>query len=144
MDSESDPKDQYKIDKKRLAEHKRKRNPYNKEERYRKAGEFLKDCEYLIITAGEGTILNYQPIHLDLGMSIESGIPHYLDDTQFYKDFPEYRLAAYTEALAEAVQDGNIRQIMYIPTEAGIPITEAGRFAGRGSWIRFGVQSFQC
>lgn len=46
-----------------------------------------------------------------------------------YAEFPEYRKAMYMEAMAEAVQNGNIRQMMYIPTEAGIPITEAGRFA---------------
>ena len=43
------------------------------------------------------------------------------------KEFPEYRKAEFIGAFAEALQNGTIDQIIYIPTEAGIPITEAGR-----------------
>jgi len=43
------------------------------------------------------------------------------------KEFPEYRQQEFLGAFAEALKEGNISQIMYIPTEAGIPITEAGR-----------------
>lgn len=42
-------------------------------------------------------------------------------------EFPEYRKAEFIGAFAEALQNGTIDQIIYIPTEAGIPITEAGR-----------------
>ena len=43
------------------------------------------------------------------------------------KDYPEYRLQEFLGAFAEALKEGNISQIMYIPTEANIPITEATR-----------------
>ena len=46
---------------------------------------------------------------------------------QAAKDFPEYRQQEFIGALGDALRDGNISQIMYLPTEAGIPITEAGR-----------------
>lgn len=46
---------------------------------------------------------------------------------QAAKDFPEYRQQEFIGALGDALRDGNITQIMYLPTEAGIPITEAGR-----------------
>lgn len=42
--------------------------------------------------------------------------------------YPEYRQQEFIGAFAEALKEGNIDQIYYIPTEAGIPITEAGRF----------------
>ncbi len=42
------------------------------------------------------------------------------------KEFPEYRNQMYIQAFAEALSNGDINQIMYIPTEAGIPILEAG------------------
>ena len=45
------------------------------------------------------------------------------------KDFPEYRTQEFLGAFAEALKEGNINQIMYVPTEANIPITEAGRFS---------------
>ena len=45
------------------------------------------------------------------------------------KDFPEYRQQEFIGAFAEALKEGNINQIMYVPTEANIPITEAGRFS---------------
>lgn len=45
------------------------------------------------------------------------------------KEYPEYRQQEFLGAFAEALKEGNISQIMYIPTEASIPITEAGRLA---------------
>lgn len=47
---------------------------------------------------------------------------------QATKEFPEYRQQEFVGAFAEALKEGNINQIMYVPTEANIPITEAGRF----------------
>lgn len=41
--------------------------------------------------------------------------------------YPEYRNQMYIQAFAEALQEGNIAQIIYVPTEAGIPILEANR-----------------
>lgn len=43
------------------------------------------------------------------------------------KDFPEYRTQEYYGAMAEALKEGKIQQMIYIPTEAGLPITEATR-----------------
>lgn len=43
------------------------------------------------------------------------------------KKYPEYRNQMFILAFSEALQEGNINQIMYVPTEAGIPITEATR-----------------
>ena len=43
------------------------------------------------------------------------------------KKYPEYRYQEYIGAFAEALKNGKIHQIIYIPTEAGIPILEAGR-----------------
>lgn len=43
------------------------------------------------------------------------------------KDFPEYRQQEFLGAFAEALKEGKISQIMYVPTEADIPITEASR-----------------
>jgi hypothetical protein len=40
-------------------------------------------------------------------------------------DFPEYRQQEFIGAFAEAVKDGKINQIIYVPTEANIPIIEA-------------------
>ncbi len=45
------------------------------------------------------------------------------------KNFPEYRQQIYIQAFAEALTAGTIEQIMYIPTEAGIPILEAQRLS---------------
>lgn len=42
------------------------------------------------------------------------------------KKYPEYRQQEFIGAFAEALREGNISQIMYVPTEANIPITEAG------------------
>ena len=46
---------------------------------------------------------------------------------QATKDFPEYRQQEFIGAFAEAVKEGKISQIIYVPTEANIPITEARR-----------------
>jgi hypothetical protein len=43
------------------------------------------------------------------------------------KDFPEYRLQEFLGAFAEALQNGDIEKIIYVPTEANIPIMEATR-----------------
>jgi len=48
---------------------------------------------------------------------------------QATKDFPEYRQQEFIGAFAEAVKEGKISQIIYVPTEANIPITEARRLA---------------
>ncbi len=45
------------------------------------------------------------------------------------KKYPEYRQQEFLGAFAEALKEGNINQIMYVPTEANIPITEASRLA---------------
>lgn len=44
---------------------------------------------------------------------------------QATKDFPEYRQQEFIGAFAEALQQGDIQQIIYVPTEASIPIIEA-------------------
>ena len=46
---------------------------------------------------------------------------------QASKDFPEYRTQEFIGAFGEAMQNGNIQKIIYVPTEANIPIVEAGR-----------------
>ena len=46
---------------------------------------------------------------------------------QAAKDFPEYRYQEFLGAFGEALTKGNIEKIVFIPTEANIPITEAGR-----------------
>lgn len=46
---------------------------------------------------------------------------------QAARSFPEYRQQQFILAFAEALQEGNIHQIVYVPTEASIPITEAGK-----------------
>lgn len=38
------------------------------------------------------------------------------------KDFPEYRQQEFIGAFGEAMKEGNIDQIIYVPTEANIPI----------------------
>jgi regulator of protease activity HflC (stomatin/prohibitin superfamily) len=47
---------------------------------------------------------------------------------QAAKDYPEYRQQEFIGAFAEAMQSGKISQIIYVPTEANIPIIEANRF----------------
>ena len=41
--------------------------------------------------------------------------------------YPEYRQQEFLGAVGEALIEGNINQILYIPTEAMMPITEAGK-----------------
>ena len=41
------------------------------------------------------------------------------------KEFPEYRQQEFMQAFGEALREGNIEQIIYIPTEANLPILEA-------------------
>jgi regulator of protease activity HflC (stomatin/prohibitin superfamily) len=41
------------------------------------------------------------------------------------KKFPEYRTQEFIGAFAEALKEGNINQIIYVPTEANIPVLEA-------------------
>lgn len=43
------------------------------------------------------------------------------------KQYPEYRQQEFIGAFAEAMHNGRISQIIYVPTEANIPITEATR-----------------
>lgn len=42
------------------------------------------------------------------------------------RDFPEYRTQIFIQALAEALADGTISEIVYLPVEANMPMTEAG------------------
>ena len=48
---------------------------------------------------------------------------------QASKDFPEYRTQEFIGAFGEAIKSGAINQIIYVPTEANIPIVESGRVA---------------
>jgi len=41
--------------------------------------------------------------------------------------FPEYRQQEFMQAFGEALREGNISQIIYVPTESNIPILEAGK-----------------
>ena len=41
--------------------------------------------------------------------------------------YPEYRQQEFIGAFAEAIQSGQVEQIIYVPTEANIPIVDAGR-----------------
>jgi hypothetical protein len=43
---------------------------------------------------------------------------------QASKDFPEYRKQEFIAAFGEAMANGNIQKIIYVPTEANIPIIE--------------------
>lgn len=49
---------------------------------------------------------------------------------QASQDFPQYRQQEFIGAFAEAIKEGKINQIIYVPTEANIPITEAKRLEG--------------
>jgi regulator of protease activity HflC (stomatin/prohibitin superfamily) len=46
---------------------------------------------------------------------------------QAAQDFPEYRKQEFIGAFGQALSDGTINQIIYVPTEANIPIMEAGK-----------------
>ena len=41
--------------------------------------------------------------------------------------YPEYRAQEFMSAFGEALREGNISQIIYVPTEANMPIMEANR-----------------
>lgn len=43
--------------------------------------------------------------------------------------YPEYRQQEFIGAFGEALKAGRINQIIYVPTEANIPILEAGRMS---------------
>jgi len=43
------------------------------------------------------------------------------------KKYPEYRQQEFIQAFGEALREGDIHQIIYVPTETMIPITEAGK-----------------
>lgn len=43
------------------------------------------------------------------------------------KEYPEYRQQEFIGSFAEALKEGKMSQIIYVPTEANIPITEAGK-----------------
>ncbi len=41
--------------------------------------------------------------------------------------YPEYRQQEFYLSLGEALKEGKIQQVIYLPTEAGLPVTEAGK-----------------
>ena len=43
------------------------------------------------------------------------------------KEFPEYRQQEFMQAFGEALREGQISQVIYVPTEANLPILEAGQ-----------------
>lgn len=43
------------------------------------------------------------------------------------KEYPEYRKQEFIGAFGDALRDGKIQQIVYVPTEANIPVLEAGK-----------------
>ena len=43
------------------------------------------------------------------------------------KKYPEYRQQEFIQAFGESLREGTISQIIYVPTEANIPIMEAGK-----------------
>ena len=46
---------------------------------------------------------------------------------QASKEFPEYRTQEFIGAFGDAIKSGQVEQIIYVPTEANIPIVEANR-----------------
>lgn len=50
---------------------------------------------------------------------------------QAAKDFPEYRQQEFMASFGEALREGKMNQVIYVPTEANVPIMEAGRMTGR-------------
>lgn len=46
---------------------------------------------------------------------------------QAAKDYPEYREQEFIGAFGEALREGVISQIIYVPTESNLPILEAGK-----------------
>lgn len=51
---------------------------------------------------------------------------------QAAKEYPEYRQQEFVGAFANALENGKISQIIYVPTEANVPIIEPGRIAAAG------------
>ena len=49
------------------------------------------------------------------------------------QEYPEYRQQEFIGAFANALESGKISQIIYVPTEANIPIIEATRMAKQNS-----------
>ena len=43
------------------------------------------------------------------------------------QEYPEYRQQEFIGAFGEALREGNIKQIVYVPTEANIPVLGAGK-----------------
>lgn len=43
------------------------------------------------------------------------------------QEYPEYRQQEFIAAFGEAIKSGEVEQIIYVPTEANIPIVEANR-----------------
>ncbi|MDN4697176.1 hypothetical protein QYZ44_26835 [Vibrio parahaemolyticus] len=43
------------------------------------------------------------------------------------KKYPEYRQQEFIQAFGEALREGAISQIIYVPTEGNIPVMESGR-----------------
>ena len=46
---------------------------------------------------------------------------------QAAKDYPKYRKQEFIGSFGEALRDGRIQQIIYVPTEANIPIVDSVR-----------------
>ena len=46
---------------------------------------------------------------------------------QTAKEYPEYREQEFIGAFGEALREGKIEQIIYVPTEANLPVLEAGK-----------------
>lgn len=46
---------------------------------------------------------------------------------QAAQQYPEYRQQEFMSAFGEALREGNISQIIYVPTEANIPVLESGK-----------------
>ncbi len=49
------------------------------------------------------------------------------------QEYPEYRNQEFIGAFGEALREGQIEQIIYVPTEANIPILEAGKRGEAGN-----------
>lgn len=43
------------------------------------------------------------------------------------QQYPEYRQQEFFLSLGEALREGQIEQVIYLPTEAALPLTEAGK-----------------
>lgn len=47
--------------------------------------------------------------------------------------YPAYRYQEFLGDLGESIRSGHVKQVIYIPTEAGLPILEAGKRPQDGS-----------